>query len=133
VDFRVADATRLEGLENRFDAVVDCAFYHVFEFGDHNVNGFKMPRALSEDDFRQVLPVAGWEITYLGPNTYQGNVSVETFEMMAARNPMWQMRIRCLNGCGSSNRGWSRAACTCRSGRYTPAASTESPVDGHTF
>jgi len=34
-----------------------------------------------------VLPAAGWEITYLGPTTYQGNVSVETFEMMAARNP----------------------------------------------
>src|ERR1700742_691345 len=30
VDFQVADATRLEGLENRFDTVVDCAFYHVF-------------------------------------------------------------------------------------------------------
>jgi hypothetical protein len=51
------------------------------------VNGFKMPRSLSEDDFRQVFPAAGWEITYLGPTTYQGNLSVETFEMMAARNP----------------------------------------------
>src|SRR5271166_5700819 len=30
VDFQVADATKLEGLENRFDTVVDCAFYHVF-------------------------------------------------------------------------------------------------------
>jgi hypothetical protein len=110
----VADATKLEGLEGRFDTVVDCAFYHVFsdepelqksyaqalhratkpgarlymfEFGEHNVNGFKMPRSLSEDDFRLVLPPAGWEITYLGPTTYQGNMSVETFEMMAARNP----------------------------------------------
>ncbi len=114
VDFRVADATKLEGLDDRFDTVVDCAFYHVFsgepelqnsyaqalhratkpgarlfmfEFGAHNVNGFKMPRSLSEDDFRQVFPAAGWEITYLAPTTYQGNVSVETFEMMAARNP----------------------------------------------
>jgi SAM-dependent methyltransferase len=114
VDFRVADATKLEGLEDRFDTVVDSAFYHVFstepelqrsyaqalhratkpgarlymyEFGAHDVNGFRMPRNLSEDDFRGVLPSAGWEITYLGPTTYQGNVSVETFEMMAARNP----------------------------------------------
>jgi SAM-dependent methyltransferase len=114
VDFRLADATKLEGLDGKFDTVVDCAFYHVFstepemqksyaqalhratkpgarlymfEFGAHNVNGFKMPRSLSEDDFRQVFPDAGWEITYLGPTTYQGNVSVETFEMMAARNP----------------------------------------------
>jgi SAM-dependent methyltransferase len=114
VDFEVADATKLEGLENRFDTVVDCAFYHtfstepelqksyaqalrratkpgarlyMFEFGEGNVNGFKMMRSLSEDDFRKVLPVGGWEITYLGTTTYQVNMSSETIEMMAARNP----------------------------------------------
>jgi len=114
VDFQVADATKLEGLEGKFDTVVDTAFYHVFtgepelqnsyvralhratkpgarlymyEFGEHNVNGFKMPRSMSADDFRGVLPDAGWEITYLGTTTYQGNVSVEVFEAMAARNP----------------------------------------------
>ena len=75
VDFQLADATKLEGLDGRFETVVDCAFYHVFstepelqkayaqalhratkpgarlymfEFGAHNVNGFKMPRSLSE-------------------------------------------------------------------------------------
>jgi SAM-dependent methyltransferase len=114
VNFQVADATKLEGLDGRFDTVVDSAFYHVFstdpelqrsyaqalhratkpgarlymfEFGAHNVNGFSMPRSLSEDDFRGPLGDAGWDITYLGPTTYQGNVSVETFETMAARNP----------------------------------------------
>jgi SAM-dependent methyltransferase len=114
VDFQVADATKLDGLENRFNTVVDSAFYHVFfeeeelqksylqalhratkpgarlymfEFGAHNVNGFKMPRHIPEENFRQLLPAGGWQITYLGPTTYQGNVSVETFEMMAARNP----------------------------------------------
>ncbi|KAA1248549.1 class I SAM-dependent methyltransferase [Mycobacterium simiae] len=114
VDFRVADATELAGLEGRFDTVVDCAFYHtfstapelqksyvqalhratkpgarlyMFEFGEHNVNGFTLPRTLSENDFRDVLPVGGWAITYLGTTTYQINVCVETFEMMAARNP----------------------------------------------
>jgi hypothetical protein len=46
-----------------------------------------MPRSLSEDDFRQVLPGAGWEITYLGPTTYQVNMSSETFDLMRARNP----------------------------------------------
>ena len=30
VNFLVADASKLEGLEHRFDTVVDCAFYHVF-------------------------------------------------------------------------------------------------------
>ena len=29
VNFEVADATKLEGLENRFDTVIDSAFYHV--------------------------------------------------------------------------------------------------------
>jgi SAM-dependent methyltransferase len=114
VNFELADATKLEGLENRFDTVVDCAFYHtfstepelqksyaqalqratkpgarlyMFEFGEQNVNGFKMLRSLSEKDFRDVLPLAGWEITYLGTTTYQVNMSAETIEMMAARNP----------------------------------------------
>lgn len=114
VNFQRADATKLDGLQNRFDTVVDCAFYHVFsedeelqqsyaralhratkpgarlymfEFGEHNVNGFRMPRSLSEDDFRQVLPANGWEITYLGPTTYRVNLSTESFETMLARNP----------------------------------------------
>ncbi len=114
VHFQLADATKLDGLDGRFDTVVDCAFYHtfstdpelqrsyaqalhratrpaarlyMFEFGTHNVNGFAMPRSLSEDDFRQVFPDAGWEITYLGPTTYQTNLSLESIEMMAARTP----------------------------------------------
>ena len=114
VDFQLADATKLEGLDGRFDTVVDCAFYHtfstepelqrsyaqalhratkpgarlyMFEFGEGNVNGFTMLRSLSENDFRDVFPPAGWEITYLGATTYQVNISAQSIEMMAARNP----------------------------------------------
>jgi SAM-dependent methyltransferase len=114
VNFQLADATKLEGLDNHFDTVVDCAFYHtfstdpelqrsyaralhratkpgarlyMFEFGAHEVNGFRMPRSLSKNDFRDVFPDAGWEITYLGPTTYQVNLSVQAIEMMLARNP----------------------------------------------
>jgi SAM-dependent methyltransferase len=114
VNFQIADATKLEGLDGRFDTVVDCAFYHtfgadrelqkaytealhratkpgarlfMFEFAPHNVNGISLPRALSEDDFRAVLPHAGWNITYMGPTTYQINVSAEMFDLMVARNP----------------------------------------------
>jgi SAM-dependent methyltransferase len=123
VNFQLADATKLEGLENHFDTVVDSAFYHVFstepelqrsyaralhratkpgarlymfEFGVHDVNGFRMPRSLSEDDFRQVFPDAGWEITHLGPTTYQVNMSVETLDMMLARNPDQAEQIKPL-------------------------------------
>ncbi|EUA34547.1 methyltransferase domain protein [Mycobacterium xenopi 3993] len=133
VNFQLADATKLEGLENRFDTVVDCAFYHtfstdrelqhtyaqalhratkpgarlyMFEFGEHDVNGFRMPRSLSENDFRQVLPDAGWQITYLGPTTYQINMSSETFDLMLARNPRWPSKSsRWLNGSALSSRG----------------------------
>lgn len=114
VDFQVADATMLDGLENRFDTVVDCAFYHVlstelqlqkdyvqalhratrpgarlymFEFGQHSVNGIQLPPFLSEEHFREVLPDGGWTVTYLGPTTYQENMSVEPFEELAAHVP----------------------------------------------
>src|ERR1700742_1145319 len=123
VNFELADATKLDGLEARFDTVVDCAFYHtfstdpdlqrsyaealhratkpgarlyMFEFGEHNVNGFKMPRSLSEDDFRQVFPTAGWEITYMGPTTYHVNISAETIEAMGKRNPDMAERSQSL-------------------------------------
>ncbi len=114
VNFQVADATKLDGLEGRFDTVVDCAFYHtmstdqvlqkaylqalhratkpgarlfMFEFGDHNVNGLLGPRAIPESHFREMLPAGGWNITFLGPTTYQVNVSLEAFEQMVVRNP----------------------------------------------
>jgi SAM-dependent methyltransferase len=114
VNFQVGDAMTLEGFENRFDTVVDCAFYHLFsdvtvlkrlyarnlhratkpgarlymfEHGPGGVNGYGAPRSLSIDDFLQVFPDAGWQITYLWPTTYQVNMSVEAFEQMIARNP----------------------------------------------
>src|ERR1700742_2405992 len=123
VDFQLADATKLEGLDGRFDTVVDCAFYHtfstdpelqrlyaqalhratkpgarlyMFEFGEGNVNGFKMMRSLSESDFRDVLPDGGWEITYMGPTTYHVNISAETIEAMGKRNPDMAERSQSL-------------------------------------
>lgn len=123
VNFELADATKLDGFDNRFDTVVDCAFYHtfstdpdlqqayvqalyratkpgarlyMFEFGEHDVNGFKMMRSLSEDDFSQVLPAGGWKITYLGPTTYLINLSTQTIEMMAARNPDMADQVQTL-------------------------------------
>jgi SAM-dependent methyltransferase len=133
VNFELADATKLDGLEGRFDTVVDCAFYHtfstdpelqrsyaqalhratkpgarlyMFEFGEHDVNGVKMPRSLSENDFRDVLPAGGWEITYLGPTTYLVNMSIETLEMMAARNPDSADQVKAMTDCFRAIEPW---------------------------
>lgn len=109
VEFQVADATRLDGLENRFDTVVDSAFYHVFlddeatqgqylqalhratkpgarlfmfEFGRHNVNGIHF-EGLPADNFERVLPASGWRIDYLGTTTYQANFGDEALAEMS--------------------------------------------------
>ena len=110
VNFEVADATKLEGLENRFDTVVDSAFYHVFfedeetqqqylqalrratkpgarlfmfEFGRHNVNGLVW-EGLPADNFERLLPASGWRLDHLGTTTYQGHFSPEAFAMMSS-------------------------------------------------
>jgi SAM-dependent methyltransferase len=109
VDFRVADATRLDGLENRFDTVVDSAFYHVFlddeetqgrylqalhraarsgarlfmfEFGRHNVNGVHF-EGLPAANFERVLPASGWRVDHLGTTTYQANFGPDTIAEMS--------------------------------------------------
>jgi SAM-dependent methyltransferase len=109
VNFQVADATKLEGLEDRFDTVVDSAFYHVFlddeqtqtqyaqalhratkpgarlfmfEVGRHNVNGLQ-PEGLPAENFDRVLSAAGWRIDYLGTTTYQATFSPETFAYLS--------------------------------------------------
>jgi SAM-dependent methyltransferase len=108
VNFQVADATKLDGFEGRFDTVVDSAFYHVFmddeqtqkqyvqalhratktgarlymlEFGRHNVNGVKFD-GLPADNFERVLGAGGWRIDYLGPSTYVGIFGPETVAFM---------------------------------------------------
>ena len=108
VDFQVADATKLEGFEGRFDTVVDSAFYHVFlndeviqtryaqalhratkpgarlymfEFSPHNVNGLQWT-ALPADNFERVFGANGWRIDYLGATTYQARFLKETFDAM---------------------------------------------------
>jgi SAM-dependent methyltransferase len=110
VNFEVADATKLEGLENRFDTVIDSAFYHVFfedeetqgrylqalrratkpgarlfmfEFGRHNVNGLVW-EGLPADNFERLLPAAGWRLDHLGTTTYQGHFSPEAFAVMSS-------------------------------------------------
>lgn len=121
VDFRVADATRLDGLAGRFDTVVDCAFYHVFaddeplqraylqalhratrpgarlfmfEFGVHNINGW-IWNGLPADTFTRLLPTTGWRLDYLGQTSYQATFTAATFARMAqARDQAdWRKRL----------------------------------------
>lgn len=57
----------------------------MLEFDAHDVKGFFMSRSLSQNDFRQVLSVGGWEIIYLGTTTYQFTPASRLL-MMAKRN-----------------------------------------------
>ncbi|WP_083865409.1 class I SAM-dependent methyltransferase [Nocardia brevicatena] len=123
VNFEVADATELDGLEGRFDTVVDSAFYHVFlddeqtqaqyaqalhratkpgarlfmfEVGRHNVNGLQ-PEGLPAENFDRVLPAAGWRIDHLGTTTYQATFSPETFAHLAhemSDDSGWEERMK---------------------------------------
>lgn len=105
VNFEVADATKLEGLENRFDTVIDYAFYHVFfedeetqqqylqalrratkpgarlfmfEFGRHNVNGLVW-EGLPADNFERLLPASGWRLDHLGNHHLPGTLQPRGF------------------------------------------------------
>lgn len=94
VDFQIGDATRLQG-EARFDTVVDSKLYdnlepadrprytavlhrilkpggrlYMFGFGPGLVNGVHN-HLLGEPDYEQLLPAAGFTITYIGETTYQ--------------------------------------------------------------
>ena len=125
VNFEVADATRLEGFEGRFDTVVDSAFYHVFlddeatqtryaqalhratrpaarlfmfEFGRHNVNGVQWA-GLPADNFERVLSAAGWHLDYLGTSTYLARFGPETvanMEKLSDAENDWAERMKPL-------------------------------------
>ena len=125
VSFQVADATNLDGLQDRFDTVVHCAFDHafqgdeerqtrylqalhgatkpgarlfMFEFGCHNVNGLQV-QGLPADNFQRLLPAAGWRLDYLGTTTGVGQVSQATFDFLAqdGGNPDWARQMAPVN------------------------------------
>lgn len=109
VDFRVADATRLEEFQGRFSTVVDSAFYHVFasheqmqahyiralhratspgarlfmfELGCHNVNGLRFD-GLPAANFERVLAANGWRLDHLGTSTYVGVFGPQALDFLA--------------------------------------------------
>lgn len=99
VDLQVADATKLDGWDARFDTVIDSAVYHCFDhdghqqyakalhratrpgarwfiacFGDGSVNGIAMPFGVQDpEEINSVLSEANWNIQYFGRTTYLGS------------------------------------------------------------
>lgn len=94
VEFATADATRLDGFENRFDTVVDSALYHCLNeqarkeylaaltratkpgarlhlicFSDELPESFPTPYMFSETDLRDTIGES-WTITRLRPALY---------------------------------------------------------------
>lgn len=110
VDFQVADATELDGFNDRFDTVVDSSFYHLFiddeatqtryaqalhratkpgahlfmfELSPHNVNGIQWA-GVPADNFKRVLGATGWRVEYLGGTTLAARFLPQTIDAMNA-------------------------------------------------
>jgi SAM-dependent methyltransferase len=108
VDFQVADATTLDGFDDRFDTVVDSSFYHVFmddpeiqtryaralrcattpgarlfmfEFSPLNVNGIQW-RGIPADNFQNVFGTNGWRIDFQGETTLLARFPAQTLAAM---------------------------------------------------
>lgn len=100
VEFAVADATRLDGFDGRFDSVLDAACYHCLgedarhEYAaalhratrpDALLNLFCFPSGgsglaaamgVSEENLRTTWGKAGWDITDLRQDRYHANAAV---------------------------------------------------------
>lgn len=98
VTFAQADATRLDGYEDRFDTVLDSAVLHCFDAGarvryaaalhratrpgarlnvlvaSDRAAGSPVPFTLSEDDVHAALTGGGWTVTSVRPSTIAGTM-----------------------------------------------------------
>jgi SAM-dependent methyltransferase len=110
VNFQVADATELDGFNDRFDTVVDNSFYHLFiddeatqtryaqalhratkpsarlfmfELSPNNVNGIQWT-GVPADNFERVLGASGWRVDYLGATTLAARFLPQTIDAMNA-------------------------------------------------
>ena len=104
VTFAVADATKLEGYEGRFDTVLDSALYHclaederrrylaaltratrpgatlhLFCFSEEVPDGFPAPYLISEANLRETVG-ADWTIERLEPAAYTTSMTAEELQ-----------------------------------------------------
>jgi SAM-dependent methyltransferase len=120
VDFQVADATELDGFNDRFDTVVDSSFYHLFigdeatqaryaralqratkpganlfmfELSPNNVNGIQWT-GVPADNFQRVLGANGWRVDYLGATTLAARFLPQTIDAMNAISAGRQNEMR---------------------------------------
>ncbi len=104
IEFAVADATKLEGYEGRFDTVLDSALYHclsederreyvaaltratrpgarlhLFAFSPDVPDGFPAPYLISEADLRETVG-RDWTIERLEPTVYTTSMTAEELQ-----------------------------------------------------
>ncbi|WP_328607863.1 class I SAM-dependent methyltransferase [Amycolatopsis sp. NBC_00345] len=134
VSFQVADATRLDGLENRFDTVLDSALYHCLNeeqrhsyvaalvratrpgarlhilcFSDALPEGFPAPFQISEQNLRETVG-QGWKITSLAPALYTTATTPEEMKAsVEALSPGTHFDIATLDELGVDENGRVRA------------------------
>ncbi|WP_130346085.1 class I SAM-dependent methyltransferase [Herbihabitans rhizosphaerae] len=114
VDFTHADVTSLDGIEQRFNTVLDSALYHcldgdqrtaygaalhrvtlpgaqlhLFCFADSGNDGFQMPMAVSQDDLREHLG-RHWDIQSITAADYATSLTPQAF---AEGGPASQMGV----------------------------------------
>lgn len=104
VTFAQADATSLDGYENRFDSVLDSAVMHCFDAADRvryttalhratrpgarlsvvvasdRLPGSPVPFTLSESDARTALTAGGWTVTGIRESSFAGTLPEDLIE-----------------------------------------------------
>lgn len=129
IEFRQAEATRLDGVEQRYDTVVDSALYHclpddarapyaaaihrvakpgarlhLFCFADYAQAVSPFPTAVSKDDLHRNLG-KHWDIGEIAAAKYQGAITVE-----AARREFGKLGPRAgelnLDAAETDENGW---------------------------
>ena len=124
-EFVVADATKLEGFENRFDTVLDSALYHVFDdnqkrayvralgracrpgatlhlfCADAATSGLPIPHPDDEQSLRAAFS-QGWRVTRLKRTEYSTAFTMDTIEQI---RESWPEAAEAMRKVGADEQG----------------------------